>query len=431
MATLIDERQLPAMLMVWPIERLPPVPQAALPGGYIGQACLESDRQAIRTLIASEWPEEEERQHVFDDVLPGGAFLMIHAETGAPVATAIARHVAGREGDFPLVGTITEVVVHPLHRGKGLGRAVTALAVVHLIEAGYRHTFLRVNGWRLPAIRCYLQLGFVPLLIQDDLLPRWRRICDEIGWPRDEAEWPRSLAWRPPGAFVEERALKKGTACFRKFRHSLLGRPVTGSYLLCDMLWLHIDCKAGDDYTGYVISLDPFWQIWGLGGALLGSDFCRTPGAREAGACERVNALLGQLTGKPVTRLEVKPRSNALAVEVGEQFLVQTFLQDPTDQYSWSIDDHGRRVHLYGSPRGLDVVRRHRGEERPTFRDRRQKPDLHALDDDGMVLCNPRDKEAAHRAEMEGIATDDRAAVTCRMCLTLLYKRDKAQHEGR
>jgi hypothetical protein len=45
-------------------------------------------------------------------------------------------------------------------------------------------------------------------------------------------------------------------------------------------------------------------------------------------------------------------------------------------------------------------------------RDTRQKRDLHALNADGMVLCNPRDKEAAHRAEMEGIATDDRAAVT-------------------
>ena len=48
-----------------------------------------------------------------------------------------------------------------------------------------------------------------------------------------------------------------------------------------------------------------------------------------------------------------------------------------------------------------------------------------------MVLCNPRDKEAAHRAEMEGIATDDRAAVTCRKCLALLYERDKARNEGR
>ena len=63
-------------------------------------------------------------------------------------------------------------------------------------------------------------------------------------------------------------------------------------------------------------------------------------------------------------------------------------------------------------------------------RARKQKRDMHALTAEGTVLCNPRDKEAAHRAEMEGIATDDRSAVTCRKCLALLYKLDKARHEG-
>jgi carbonic anhydrase len=64
-------------------------------------------------------------------------------------------------------------------------------------------------------------------------------------------------------------------------------------------------------------------------------------------------------------------------------------------------------------------------------RDRRPKRDRHALTEDGMVLCNPRDKEAAHRAEMEGIATDDRAAVTCRKCRALLFEREKARKEGK
>ena len=62
-------------------------------------------------------------------------------------------------------------------------------------------------------------------------------------------------------------------------------------------------------------------------------------------------------------------------------------------------------------------------------KDRRLKRDLHAVNDDGMVLCNPRDKEAAHRIEMEGIATNNRDAVTCPTCLSLLYKRDKARKE--
>jgi hypothetical protein len=41
---------------------------------------------------------------------------------------------------------------------------------------------------------------------------------------------------------------------------------------------------------------------------------------------------------------------------------------------------------------------------------------MHFLNEDGMVACNPRDREAAHRAEVEGIATERAASVTCRKC---------------
>lgn len=51
------------------------------------------------------------------------------------------------------------------------------------------------------------------------------------------------------------------------------------------------------------------------------------------------------------------------------------------------------------------------------MRDRRTKRDLHGLDEDGMVICNPRDREAAHRAEAEGIATVHLHAMTCAKCL--------------
>jgi hypothetical protein len=62
-------------------------------------------------------------------------------------------------------------------------------------------------------------------------------------------------------------------------------------------------------------------------------------------------------------------------------------------------------------------------------RDKRQYRDLHALDANGMVLCNPRDKEAALRADTEQIATDDWAMVTSRKCLLLIYKLMKASRE--
>jgi len=62
-------------------------------------------------------------------------------------------------------------------------------------------------------------------------------------------------------------------------------------------------------------------------------------------------------------------------------------------------------------------------------RDKRQKRDLHGLDANGMVLCNPRDKEAALRAQTERIATDNWKAVTCDKCISLIYKHNKSLSE--
>ncbi len=55
--------------------------------------------------------------------------------------------------------------------------------------------------------------------------------------------------------------------------------------------------------------------------------------------------------------------------------------------------------------------------------DARDRRDVHALDAHGMVVCNPRDREAAHRAEVGAIATaDDPAAVTCPRCRAALTR---------
>ncbi len=62
--------------------------------------------------------------------------------------------------------------------------------------------------------------------------------------------------------------------------------------------------------------------------------------------------------------------------------------------------------------------------------DRRTRRDLHGLDENGMVICNPRDKEAAHRAENEGIATERLDAVTCRKCLDLMTKEQRRLAKG-
>ena len=46
-----------------------------------------------------------------------------------------------------------------------------------------------------------------------------------------------------------------------------------------------------------------------------------------------------------------------------------------------------------------------------------------------MVACNPRDREAAHRAEFEDIATEDPAAVTCKKCLAAIRKSSEQKNQ--
>lgn len=63
-------------------------------------------------------------------------------------------------------------------------------------------------------------------------------------------------------------------------------------------------------------------------------------------------------------------------------------------------------------------------------RSKRSHRDIHYLNQDGMVACNPRDREAAHRAEMEEIATDDINAVTCKKCWSAILRMRDQNRSG-
>jgi hypothetical protein len=64
---------------------------------------------------------------------------------------------------------------------------------------------------------------------------------------------------------------------------------------------------------------------------------------------------------------------------------------------------------------------------------RRKRPhqDLHFLNENGMVACNPRDREAAHRAEFTGIATDNPEDVTCKKCWVIVRKMERERRSER
>ena len=57
-------------------------------------------------------------------------------------------------------------------------------------SAGYTRIYLKTDDWRLPAIKTYLKLGFIPFLFLPDMEGRWRDVCEKFSWPFTPEQWP-------------------------------------------------------------------------------------------------------------------------------------------------------------------------------------------------------------------------------------------------
>jgi len=98
---------------------------------------------------------------------------------------------------FPGGGQLGYLVVAPRHRRRGLGAALIITALRRLQQGGYRHIFLGMQSWRLPAICSYLRVGFQPFIHAPELVPRWESVFAALGRRANKTEWPTKLAAPP------------------------------------------------------------------------------------------------------------------------------------------------------------------------------------------------------------------------------------------
>jgi len=99
---------------------------------------------------------------------------------GRPVGTATAwsnPHLG------KLAGYVHMVAVVPEHTGKGLGKVLTAAVLTYFKEQGLRSAFLHTDGQRLSAIKTYLDLGFEPVVGDDEVRGRWVEVFRSLKRP--------------------------------------------------------------------------------------------------------------------------------------------------------------------------------------------------------------------------------------------------------
>ena len=187
------------LYMLWPLHQKVASP-AALPPGYQLRIFQEPDAQAYCDLVnLDDWGDQwrctsKALQRMIDSALPQGFFVVEHQATGKLVATGIARHHPNAASYyFPYGGEVGLLFVHPEHRGHGLGRILTIIALNRLLQAGYTTIYLNAMDGRLPALHLYLTLGFAPLLYTVDVTTRWQEICAELDHPFTPETWPHML----------------------------------------------------------------------------------------------------------------------------------------------------------------------------------------------------------------------------------------------
>jgi mycothiol synthase len=169
------------------------LPSAEPPFGYRLRTFRDGDEAAWGAImsapdgIGADWTVDKVRVSMMEQpqfAADGLFFAICDAAAELPVASATAWRVPADEyatGYVHMVGALPE------HRGKGLGRLVTLATLHYFREHGFGDVILDTDDVRLPAIRTYLGLGFVPMYRQDPLsdhVSRWSSVMIALFLPR-------------------------------------------------------------------------------------------------------------------------------------------------------------------------------------------------------------------------------------------------------
>lgn len=106
--------------------------------------------------------------------VPNGFKLILHNKSNRIVAAFMARQLSDKNYFFG--GRLDWLAVHKSHRGNKLGYIVTVLCVNRLIEIGYKNIYVTTDEHRLPAIKTFLNVGFVPNYYSNQIKTKWESV---------------------------------------------------------------------------------------------------------------------------------------------------------------------------------------------------------------------------------------------------------------
>ena len=166
-------------------QSLADLPDPRPPDGYTIRSYEEGDAGSWDRVICDAFEYEPTDGDRFERMMKNDVafcserifFLCRHHQ---PVATAS----AWPEPAFgPQTGTLHYVGVIKREASCGLGCQISLAALQQMKREGRTRAMLRTDDHRIPAIKLYLKLGFIPFLVHENQRRRWRDVLDLIQRP--------------------------------------------------------------------------------------------------------------------------------------------------------------------------------------------------------------------------------------------------------
>lgn len=158
------------------------LPKLELPPGYGMRTYREGDEVHWANIISDSFggkqrTAEDTRNEITgqERFVPDGFYFATH--DGTPVGTACAWRQTVDETE---VGYVHMVGVASAHTGHKLGKWVSLAVLIYFRDYGFRCAMLDTDDFRIPAIKTYLNLGFVPVYIEDGQPKRWQVIFEKL-----------------------------------------------------------------------------------------------------------------------------------------------------------------------------------------------------------------------------------------------------------
>lgn len=165
--------------MLWPEELLVTSDLKPLSENYLLRQYNPADSGNYSKLLQKSKMGECPMDYWEKYILPGGFFVVEHIASKDIVGACFASHQSRERHHF--AGNLGWLAVDPDHRGNKIGVLLVNSVVNRLQRAGYERIYLETHDFRLPALKIYIDAGWVPFFYADEMIPRWKAIYSKLG----------------------------------------------------------------------------------------------------------------------------------------------------------------------------------------------------------------------------------------------------------